>query len=158
MAIDDTRVDRILASARSDRATDRSRTSIRLAVEAADEFGDVCVDSCHILCGLVREGQGVASHILRSQFDLTRDALDAAMNTRLRHENEGASALAPELKTVMAATLGFAARLNHSYFGTEHLLAGVIAPETQSLALLDGLGVSRNDIEQEILGLVGHLP
>lgn len=158
MAIDDPRIDRILALARSDRATDRSRTSIRLAVEAADEFSDACVDSCHILCGLLREGQGVASHILRSQFNLSRDSLDVAMQSRPSVELDGTSDLAPELKTVMTVTLDFAARLNHSYFGTEHLLVGVIAPGIQSSALLDRLGISGDRIEEEVLGLLGHLP
>ncbi|TWT50652.1 Negative regulator of genetic competence ClpC/MecB [Rubripirellula amarantea] len=157
MTIDDQRIDAILVISRPERATDRSRTSIRLAVESADEFADSCVDSCHILCGLLREGQGVASHILRRQFDMTLESLDAAMVARSRIDNPDELVIAPDVKIVMDSTLDFATRLNHSYFGTEHLLAGVIASSTQSAMLLETLGLTHDAIEHEIIGLLGHL-
>jgi ATP-dependent Clp protease ATP-binding subunit ClpC len=157
MTTDDPRIDAILSLTGSDRATDRSRTSIQLAVESADEFSNTHVDSCHILCGLLREGQGVAAHILRSQFDVTRASMDLAMVTRDCFPEPTDSKIAPDVKLVMDSTVDFARRLNHSYFGTEHLLAGVLTPDTRSMILLDKMGISVSGVEREILGLLGHL-
>ena len=155
--MDDPRIDAILAMACSDRATDRSRTSIRLAVESADELSDSAIDSCHVLCGLLREGQGVASHILRSQFDVTHAAMNTAMATRKRPSNTGGSDVFSDIQPVMYSTIDFARRLNHSYFGTEHLLFGCLNPETQSATLLTSMGIQLSAVEHEILGLFGHL-
>ena len=49
---------------RADRATDRSRKCIELAVLAAQDTASPVIDSRHLLCGLMREGHGVAFHIL----------------------------------------------------------------------------------------------
>lgn len=81
------------------------------------------------------------------------------MKSRPRHDEGKNHSLAAELKVVMTSTWDFAVQLNHSYFGTEHLLAGVVTPGTRSsllLKLLNQLGISSVAAKNEIRSLLGH--
>lgn len=65
----------------NDRFTERAKTAIEKAQEAAAELGHSYVGTEHILLGILREGDGLGARVLRDNgFD---EALTEAMLVRL---------------------------------------------------------------------------
>tara|TARA_R110002073_G_scaffold154858_9_gene310110 strand:+ start:6038 stop:6508 length:471 start_codon:yes stop_codon:yes gene_type:complete len=142
---------------RPDRATDRMRKAIDLAITSADEFGDVTVDSRHVLYGLIREAEGVGFHVL-NHLNLTRLQLDSVLSIADPSSGNSAINVDDDIAIVMRAAADAATLMNHNYIGTEHLLLGVVAPNTQSVKLLADLGISDESVTHEVRGLMGYLP
>ncbi|MEX1027249.1 MAG: Clp protease N-terminal domain-containing protein [Candidatus Paceibacterota bacterium] len=148
------RIQDILALGRAGHETDRARDCIALGIKCADELGDNVFDSCHLLAGLYREGNGVAYHVL-DNFDVTRSQIDAALATRERSSATDFR-LDADIATVFDGVLAAASEMSHSYIGTEHLLIGATADTTKSAQLLTSFGLSPRDIENEVFYLLGH--
>lgn len=128
-----------------ERFTDRARTVVRLAQQAAFQAGQDHLGPEHLLAGLHREGTGVAAVVLR-EAGSTEPALGAPpaiedaealatlgidlADVRLRmREQFGADAVeervAPftdEAKAALGRALVESHELGHDYVGTEHLL------------------------------------
>ncbi|HYD10048.1 MAG TPA: Clp protease N-terminal domain-containing protein [Acidimicrobiales bacterium] len=126
-----------------ERFTDRARTVILLAQQAALDTGADHLDAVHLLVGLHREGTGVAAVVLKearaAEPELSSRAVDdatalAAMGIDLGEvrsqlaESFGADAAQPvapftdEAKAVLQRALQESYELGHDYVGTEHLL------------------------------------
>lgn len=149
----DQRASKILSFGRAECTTDRTRRSVELAVQAADEMGDTAIDSCHLLCGLFREGHGIAYHVL-DNLGLTHELLNEALSSRRRGSADSAG---KDVLTAMNAAVDGYTRFAHRHFGTEHVLLGVVADGTQSASLLSDLKIAPEAVVHEVLGLTGHL-
>jgi hypothetical protein len=68
--------------------TPRARQALRHAVEAADALGKADVDTGHVLLGLVREGEGLASQVLRSLGVLGPAGAYEQLRDEVAHHNE----------------------------------------------------------------------
>ena len=139
---------------RPDRATDRTRKSIELAVLAASELNSPVIDSRHLLCGLVREGEGVACHILK-RLGLKEERLK-----QMVAELPGSSDVSlPRIDEDMSAAIHecwtLATSLNHNYIGTEHLLLAIVRSRARAYELLRLLGMDSDVIDAEIRKLLG---
>lgn len=146
--------DSLVLTGQPDRTTDRTRKSLELAVLAACEFASPVVDSTHLLCGLIREGNGLAFHIL-NQLGLTRERLE---QTTARGHKAGESSslrLDDDLTAALNECWTLATSLNHNFIGTEHLLLGIVGARTRALELLQQLGVDRSAVNIEIRKLIG---
>src|SRR2546426_2753636 len=60
-----------------ERFTDRARKVMQLANQEAQRFNHEYIGTEHILLGLVKEGSGVAAHVLKDQGVDLRKARDA---------------------------------------------------------------------------------
>lgn len=150
----DTRVDAILALGHPGRETVRVRDTVAHAITCANELGDNFVDTCHLLAGLYREGNGVAYHVLNT-LGVTRTEIDDWLVRR--DFPAGPACLADDdIRTLFNAALAAAGQMSHSYIGTEHLLIGATADGTKSSLLISDLGLVPLDIENEVLHLLGY--
>ena len=148
----DNRISDILSLGHADRATDRSRRVIELAVQAADDFCDTTINSCHLLCGLYYEDGGVAHHTLQ-HLGLDNESLKSAMLSR---KQINCDAVVDDLPIVMNAAMGWLPQLNHNYYGTEHLLLGVVSVDSLASKIISDLGIRPDAVTDEVLMLLGH--
>ncbi|MDR0325757.1 MAG: ATP-dependent Clp protease ATP-binding subunit [Oscillospiraceae bacterium] len=137
--------------------TQRANAAIQLAHEAAAELGHGYVGTEHILLGLAREGSGVASHELEkagaSGDMLTKKAIEIV--GRGEPGERPLQGLTPRAKRVVDLAGEEAARLGHTFIGTEHLLLGVLH-EGDSIAshMLTALGVDVRKLYNEVVRAV----
>lgn len=146
-----------------ERFTDRSRQVLRLADNEARRFGHTKVGPEHLLLGLVKEGAGVGARVLKEfGIDLRKVRLEVE---KLLTVQEPVPFTGPRLphteRAVRALELAKeeAAKLDHKYIGTEHILLG-LARQLESVAghVLHGLGVSAGSIRVAVLDLIADRP
>ncbi len=110
--------------------TDRARKVTALAFQEAHRLGHEQVDSGHLLLGVIKEGNGVAAHVLKdlgvNLGDVRREVENLLFST-----GPGLSAVGKLSYTAAAAkVLQFATEeassLNHNFVGSEHLLLGML--------------------------------
>ena len=140
------------------RFTERAQTALRLAQESSAELGHGYVGSEHLLLGLAREGQGVAARVLR-RFGLESEVIRAAIKRIVGVGTSGtqpSQGLTPRCKKIIELSLTEAARLGHSYVGTEHLLLGILR-EGDGVAhrVLMGSNADTRKLYSDTLGALG---
>jgi len=116
----------------------------------------------HILLGLLKEGSGVASNVLRNLgVDLKKVRLEVEKKVPPGHEVVSAGKLPfrPAAKKVIEYAFDESRQLGHQYVGTEHLILGLLR-ESQDVAaqILTEQGLKLEDVRQEVLRLLGHEP
>ncbi len=147
-----------------ERYTDRARKVVQLARQEADRFNAFEVGTDHVLLALVKEGSGVAAHVLK---DLGLDL------RRIRLAAEIITPTGPTPETVRVEKLPFStgfkmmhesaheemARLKHGYIGTEHLLLGLLSNHVcAACQILTSLGVQRDAVRDGVVHLLGCPP
>ncbi|MDR1668466.1 MAG: ATP-dependent Clp protease ATP-binding subunit [Oscillospiraceae bacterium] len=142
----------------NNRFTQKANAVLRLAHEAAAELGHGYVGTEHVLLGLCREKEGVASHAL-SGAGVRDDALTQKAVEIVGRGEQGQKplqGLTPRAKRVVDIAGSEAARLGHHFIGTEHLLMGVLH-ESDSIAsrMLASLGVDARKLYNELLQTIG---
>ena len=144
-----------------DRLTERAKSALNLAYQAAAELGHSYVGSEHILLGLAREGQGGASRCLRaSGFDSGR-ILQLVTEAVGKGEAgaQPAQGFTPRAKQIIELATAEAARLGHNYIGTEHLLMGVLREgDSVAVRLLAAAGLDGNRLYSQLLESLGGPP
>jgi len=149
-----------------ERFTDRCRKILALANQEAQRLNHEFIGTEHLLLGTVKEGSGIASHILKNMgFDLAtvRSQVESMVQVGPETITFGRLPQTPRAKNVLERAIKEARDLNHNYVGTEHLLLGLTYdPEnasTQALSKLSGIKeeeISKR-IRDEIIELVGNL-
>lgn len=108
--------------------TKRARDVLALAQEEARRLQHNYIGTEHLLLGLEREGEGVATQVLSNlgiQVDQIRHAVEAIAG-RGGKIVSGEVPLTPRAKKVIELAVDEARRLNHRFIGTEHLLLGLV--------------------------------
>jgi excisionase family DNA binding protein len=108
--------------------TKRARHVLTLAQEEAQHFQHNYIGTEHLLLGLIREREGVASQVLSNlgiDIDRVRDAVTAIIG-RGERIVLGEVGLTPRAKKVIEFAMDEARSLAHRFIGTEHLLLGLI--------------------------------
>lgn len=140
--------------------TERVRKALEMAREEASRLRHEYIGTEHILLGLLREGEGVASAVLQN---LNID-LDDVVEEVERAVKKGISAqvTGPDLpytsraKKMLEYAMAEAHELGHNYVGTEHLLLGLIREERGIAAqVLAKLGARLDAVRAETLRLLG---
>ncbi|QUI24362.1 ATP-dependent Clp protease ATP-binding subunit [Vallitalea pronyensis] len=143
------------------RFTGRAQEAINLSQQVAKELGHGYVGTEHILLGLIKEGQGVASKILVSQ-GVTEDVIiekirkiGLAGNVQL----EDVEDFTPRAKRVLESSLREAINMKTNRIGTEHILLALLK-ETDCIAvkLISSSGVTVQKLYQLILKNLGQSP
>ncbi len=138
--------------------TDRSRQVMQIANQEAQRFNHEYIGTEHILLGLIKEGSGVASAVLKQlQVDLRNVRLEVEKLVQSGPDmTMGKLPQTPRAKKVIEYAMEEAKALDHNYVGTEHLLLGVIrVKEGIASEVLANLGVTVERIRKECLNLLG---
>ncbi len=143
-----------------ERFSDGARRAIGLANQEAQRLHHESIGTEHILLGLIEEGSGVATDILRALcIDLTRLRTEIEKNLPSGHEmvTMGRLPFTPRAKKVIELAFEEARALGHNYVGTEHLLLGLLRErEGVGAQALMEQGVTVDDVRAEVILRVGH--
>src|SRR2546429_2898665 len=141
-----------------ERFTERARRVIILAQEEAKRLNHSAVGTEHILLGIVREGEGVASKVLESlniSPERVRAEIESAIGRGERTPHEEVT-FTPRAKKVLELALDEARRLGHNYIGTEQLLLGLIREgDGVAARVLDAMGRDIERARAQVLSLLG---
>jgi ATP-dependent Clp protease ATP-binding subunit ClpA len=137
--------------------TDRAWKVMRLANQEAQRYN---IGTEHILLGLVKEGEGVAAHVLKALgIDLrqVRREVDKVVAPGPDEIiSTGKRSQTPRARKVIEFAIEESRNLNHNYLGTEHLLLGLLGVEDGVAAqVLMNIGLRLEDVREEIMNLLG---
>ena len=143
-----------------ERFTDRARKVMTLANQQAMRLHHQQLDTEHMLLGLAAEGSGIAAHVLKNlgvDFESCRLQVEKLAPPLSQPATVGELPLSSRLTQLIEMSLQEAAKLNHHYVGTEHLILG-LARQKDGVAAqaLANLGLKLLDIRHEVLNLLGH--
>lgn len=136
-----------------ERVTPRVRRVLAIAEDEAVGLRQAEVGTEHVLLALLREGRGLATRALR---ELGVEPAELAQRLRLRLVPGaigpvGPIGLGPGARAAMEMARAEAARLHHTYLGTEHLLLGLLRDgEGPAFVALNGAGVTLGRARQQI--------
>ncbi len=142
------------------RFTNSANVAIEIANELAVELGHNYVGTEHILYGLAKSKNGIASQVLANQ-NILADAIEKKIIELVgKQENDqfnGPIGLTPRSKRVLERAFAEARKLGSNEIGTEHLLIGIMK-EADSIAvriLLD-LNMDPQKLYNEMIGIINH--
>jgi ATP-dependent Clp protease ATP-binding subunit ClpC len=134
--------------------TPRAKKVMELSLKAALELNHNYIGTEHLLLGLIREGEGVASQVLVS-LDLTPDKIRAKVLELLSGfatpAGAGGAAVAPT--TPAAGLLGTRAKsaAGGDPVGTHHYLLGLLEdPHCLAARILESLGVTKEAVAARV--------
>ena len=143
------------------RFTERARKVVVLAKEEAKRFNHNHIGTEHILLGLIKEGEGVASAVLQNlglSLDMIRLEVEKLVQTGPSTVVSGDIPFTPKAKKVVELAMDEARHLGHNYIGTEHLLLGLIREgEGVASQVLLNLGLDLARVRNEIMTLLGSV-
>ena len=140
--------------------TDKARHVLVLAQEEARSLNQPHVGSEHLLLGLAKEPEGMASQALEHVGVTYEGALKV-----IREMNESTRAsspvdhlsFSPRVKRILEHSLREAMQMGQSYISTEHLLLGIIREgEGGAIDALAKLDVSVDKVRSALNDLVGQ--
>jgi ATP-dependent Clp protease ATP-binding subunit ClpA len=112
-----------------ERFSDRARKVMALANQEAHRFNHEYIGTEHILLGLIKEGSGIAAHVLKTcEVDIRTIRSEVERLLILGPDGPMMSRLpmTPRARRVIEFAIEEARLLNHPYVGTEHLLLGLL--------------------------------
>jgi ATP-dependent Clp protease ATP-binding subunit ClpA len=134
--------------------TTGAEKALSLAAHEAEALKHKCVDTEHILLGLLGEGQGVAARVLAKlnvQIDQTR------RNTLLELDPgfaEPPPNLTPAARQVIAFARAEAEQLNHGLMGVEHVMLGLLGmSEGVAVQVLHEMGLTVENVREVVRNL-----
>ena len=142
-----------------ERFTEKAIKVVMLAQEESRRLGHNFVGTEQILLGLIGEGAGVATKVLKS---MGVNLKDARMEVeRIIGRGSGFVAVeipfTPRAKRVLEMAIEEARDLGHSYIGTEHIILALLEEEDGvATRVLENLGVELSKVRSEILGQIGE--
>ena len=142
-----------------ERFTEKAIKVVMLAQEESRRLGHNFVGTEQILLGLVGEGAGVATKVLKSMGVNLKDARMEVEKIIGRGSGFVAVEIpfTPRAKRVLEMAIEEARDLGHSYIGTEHILLALIEEEDGvANRVLENLGLDLLKVRSEVLGEIGE--
>lgn len=143
-----------------DAFSDRAKSVIQTAAQAAQQAGSPALDTEHLLIGVAQEGE-VGAVILKN-LDIDPEELVSYLRQNMRkdvkeYSQEVAPDLSPRAKQALELSWHAARNLEHDYVGSEHILLGLLE-EGEGLAAqtLQKYGLTDTKLRQALLSAVGH--
>ena len=138
-----------------ERYTEQARRVIFVARYEAGEFGSPCIETEHLLLGLLQEDEALGKRFLGSHAAVESIRKEIENHTTVREKISSSVdlPLSHECKRVLAYGAEEAERLHHEYIGTEHLLLGLLREEKCFAAqILQERGLRLSSIRGEETG------
>lgn len=135
--------------------TPRAQQVLGLAKREAKETGCEAVGAEHLLIGILKLGQGIASATLQKYgvtIPLIRKELDLQRTPERNTQMEGDLPWSKEAQLVFDYALKEAKTLNYNFVGTEHLLLGILKLNDALVKrILTNLNVDATKIRTELV-------
>ncbi len=143
-----------------DRFTEKAKTAIALAADAAESLEHNYVGTEHLLLGLLQEGTGVAARVLEEcgvredkVIELVSQLIMPNQPVRLREQ----SGYTPSARRVLENSYREAVRFKAPLIGTEHLLIAIIREnDCVATRLLNTMGISIQRLYVDLLAAMGE--
>lgn len=133
---------------------------IEISSDIAIKLGHNYIGTEHLLYGLAKEKNGIASKVLEKQNINDKNILEKiediiGKNNSIKSYSAG---FTPRLKKVIENSFNEAKKLASDYIGTEHLLIGIIK-ENDSIAgrILFELGIDINRLYKELVKILNDI-
>src|SRR5260370_23215972 len=134
-----------------ERYTEKARRVIFFARYEASQFGSPCIESEHLLLGIIREDKGLTNRFLRSGVASIRKQVESQTTAREKTSTSVDLPLSNESRRVLAYAGEEAERLAHKHIGTEHLLLGLLRAEKCFAAqILTERRVQLSDVREDL--------
>lgn len=139
------------------RFTDDAQRVLSFAQEAALELGHDYVGTEHVLIGLTKVKNGVATKALEELNIVTEDIFEAVEEQVGRGNKKATSIyMTPRVKNVLELAVQVANRMNHNYVGTEHILLGLLSDGGGvAVGILRAMNIRTDDIVEAIRHILG---
>jgi ATP-dependent Clp protease ATP-binding subunit ClpC len=136
------------------RYTEKAKKAIMIAQEEAVNLNHDYIGTEHILIGLLKEEEGVASQVLK-QLGVNVDKVVEEVERLVgkgEYQQVGEVTFTPRAKKVLELASQEASQLKNNYIGTEHILLGLIKEGSGvAVRILTDLGVSLDNVYSEIM-------
>ena len=136
-----------------ERYTEKARRVIFFARYEASQLGRTCIESEHLLLGLLREDKALTNRFMKSHASVESIRKQIEKRTVIC-EKVATSVdlpLSDECKRVLAYAAEEAERLGHKHIGTEHLLLGLLREKKCFAAqMLEERGLKMKQIREEL--------
>lgn len=144
-----------------DRFTRRARQALSLAQEEAQRLNHGYIGTEHLLIGLIRVNNSVASKVLhgmgidlRQVREMVERTSSSPLSSHLQDEK-----LTPRIKRVLELAVSEARRMGHHYIDTAHVLLGLMQEEDcAAVHILVKLGVSPEQVREETTKRIHQVP
>ena len=138
--------------------TNRANKAIEIANEIALELGHSYIGTEHILYGLAKEGNGIASKVLENQNVTADDILNKIEELIGSDEPiENIVDFTPRTKRVVESAFIEARKLGYNFIGTEHLLIGILREgDCVAAKILLDLNVNIPKLYNEIVKVINE--
>ncbi|MBU4047278.1 ATP-dependent Clp protease ATP-binding subunit [bacterium] len=136
------------------RYTEKAKRAIMIAQEEAINLNHDYIGTEHILIGLIKEEEGVASQVLR-QLGVNVDKVVEEVERLVgkgEYQQVGEIAFTPRAKKVLELASQEASQLKNNYIDTEHILLGLIKEGSGvAVRILADLGINLDNVYSEIM-------
>ena len=143
-----------------DSFTEKAKTAINLAAEAAEELGHNYVGTEHLLLGLLQEGTGVAARVLNGcgvREDRVIELISHLINDSQPVGLAGQNTYTPSARRVNEGSYREAVRFKAPLIGTEHILIAIIREnDCVATRLLNTMGISIQRLYVDLMGAMGE--
>ena len=140
--------------------TQKAKEALELAYDTADELGHRYIGSEHILCGLIREGSGLAAQVLKlNNIDENKviSLIDKFVSPQTIVTVQERSGYTPSAKQILEQSYKEAVRFRSPLIGTEHLLIAILrSSDCVASRILNTLGTSIQKLYGDILRAIGE--
>jgi ATP-dependent Clp protease ATP-binding subunit ClpC len=136
------------------RYTEKAKRAIMIAQEEAVNLNHDYIGTEHILIGLLKEEEGVASQVLK-QLGVHVDKIVEEVERLVgkgEYQQVGEVTFTPRAKKILELASQEASQLKNNYIGTEHILLGLIKEGSGvAVRILTDLGISLDNVYSEIM-------
>ena len=136
------------------RYTEKAKKAIMIAQEEAVNLSHDYIGTEHILIGLLKEEEGVASQVLK-QLGVNVDKVVEEVERLVgkgEYQQVGEVTFTPRAKKVLELASQEASQLKNNYIGTEHILLGLIKEGSGvAVRILTDSGISLDNVYSEIM-------
>jgi len=136
------------------RYTEKAKRAIMIAQEEAIKLSHDYIGTEHILIGLIKEEEGVASQVL-GQLGVNVEKVVEEVERLVgkgEYQQVGEIAFTPRAKKILELASQEASQLKNNYIGTEHILLGLIKEGSGvAVRILADLGINLDNVYSEIM-------
>ena len=145
----------------SNHFTGRAQNALNLSLQAASELGHTYVGSEHLILGLLSEPACIAAKLLNArgaEVSKFRTAVVELSGAGARSRVSPAD-MTPRVRKIIQDSAAEAGRAGQAYVGTEHLLLAILdEPDCVAVRLLEGMGVSPEELRRDVVGFLASSP